>query len=105
VSTRWIVLKFGGTSVSTEERWRTIADLTAGRIADGLKPVVVCSALSGISNQLEALLTLAVAGRHEEALAAIRQRHLELGEGLGIDAARLLADDSPHRCCARPDRL
>ncbi|MEA2605009.1 MAG: bifunctional diaminopimelate decarboxylase / aspartate kinase [Acidobacteriota bacterium] len=93
MSTRWVVLKFGGTSVSTPERWRTLADLTASRIAEGLRPVVVCSALSGISNQLEALLGLAVEGRHEGALAAIRQRHLELGEGLGIDAAALLADD------------
>jgi diaminopimelate decarboxylase/aspartate kinase len=93
VSTRWVVLKFGGTSVSTPERWRTIADLTAARIAEGLRPVVVCSALSGISNQLEALLRLAVEGRHEDALAAVRQRHLELGEGLGIDAAGRLADD------------
>jgi len=93
VATRWVVLKFGGTSVSTPERWRTIAGLAARRIADGLRPLIVCSALSGISNQLEALLGLAVEGRHEEALAALRQRHLELGAGLGIDAAGRLADD------------
>jgi len=93
VATRWVVLKFGGTSVSTPERWRIIADLAARRIAEGHRPVVVCSALSGISNQLEALLALAVEGRHEDALTALRQRHLELGEGLGIDASERLADD------------
>ncbi|MFY9824694.1 MAG: bifunctional aspartate kinase/diaminopimelate decarboxylase [Thermoanaerobaculia bacterium] len=93
MATRWVVLKFGGTSVSTPERWRIIADLTSRRIAEGLRPLVVCSALSGISNQLEALLGLAVEGRHEEALAALRQRHLELGAGLKIDAAERLADD------------
>jgi bifunctional diaminopimelate decarboxylase / aspartate kinase len=93
VSIRWVVLKFGGTSVSTPERWRVIADLAARRIAEGLRPLLVCSALSGISNQLEALLALAVEGRHDDALAALRQRHLELGAGLKIDAAERLADD------------
>ena len=90
---RWVVLKFGGTSVSTPERWRIIADLAKRRIAEGLRPLTVCSALSGVSNQLEALLVLAVEGRHEDALTALRQRHLELGAGLEIDAAELLADD------------
>lgn len=89
----WVVLKFGGTSVSTPERWATIADLTRQRISEGLRPLVVCSALSGISNQLEVLLGLAVQDRHEEALAAIRARHLELGKGLGVDASGLLRAD------------
>jgi diaminopimelate decarboxylase/aspartate kinase len=93
VATRWVVLKFGGTSVSTPERWRIIVDLAARRIAEGLRPLIVCSALSGVSNQLEALLGLAVEGRHEDALTALRQRHLELGAGLEIDAAERLADD------------
>jgi diaminopimelate decarboxylase/aspartate kinase len=93
VATRWVVLKFGGTSVSTPERWRIIADLAARRIAEGLRPLVVCSALSGVSNQLEALLGLAIEGRHEDALTALRQRHLELGAGLEIDAPERLADD------------
>ena len=93
MATRWVVLKFGGTSVSTPERWKVIADLAARRIAEGLRPVVVCSALSGISNQLEALLALAVEGRHEDALTALRQRHLELGADLKIDAPERLADD------------
>jgi len=93
VATRWVVLKFGGTSVSTPERWRIIADLAVRRIAEGLRPLIVCSALSGVSNQLEALLALAVEGRHEAALAALRQRHQELGAGLGIDAGERLAGD------------
>lgn len=92
----WVVLKFGGTSVSTPERWATIAELTRQRMSEGsegLRPLVVCSALSGISNQLEALLGLAVQDRHEEALAAILARHLELGKGLGVDASELLRAD------------
>jgi diaminopimelate decarboxylase/aspartate kinase len=93
VAPPWVVLKFGGTSVSTPERWATIADLVRRRIDEGLRPLVVCSALSGISNRLEALLATAITGRHEEPLAAIEERHLELGEGLGLDAAELLRSD------------
>jgi diaminopimelate decarboxylase/aspartate kinase len=89
----WVVLKFGGTSVSTPERWATIAALVERRLGEGLRPFVVCSALSGISNRLEALLALAVDGRHEEELAAIRARHLELGAGLAVDAGGLLRAD------------
>ncbi len=89
----WVVLKFGGTSVSTPERWGAIAGLTRQRIDEGLRPLVVCSALSEISNQLQALLGLAVQGRHEEALDKIQKRHLELGAGLGIDAEDLLRAD------------
>jgi diaminopimelate decarboxylase/aspartate kinase len=92
-SSSWVVLKFGGTSVSTPARWATIADLVRRRLAEGVRPLVVCSALSGVSNQLEALLAAAVAGRYEEPLAAIEARHLELGAGLGLAAAPLLRDD------------
>jgi diaminopimelate decarboxylase/aspartate kinase len=93
VAPSWVVLKFGGTSVSTPERWATIADLIRRRTEEGLRPLLVCSALSGISNRLEALLGLAVQDRHEEAFAALRARHLELGAGLGVDAAELLRAD------------
>jgi len=93
VRASWVILKFGGTSVSTPERWATIAGLVRQRTAEGLRPLVVCSALSGISNQLEALLAAAVEGRQEEPLAGIERRHLELGKGLGLDAAPLLKAD------------
>ncbi len=89
---RWVVLKFGGTSVSTAERWATIADQVALRLQQGYRPLVVCSALAGISNQLDALLTLATEGRHEEALAAIRRRHFDLAAALGIDAGAAVGD-------------
>ncbi|HVT58749.1 MAG TPA: bifunctional aspartate kinase/diaminopimelate decarboxylase [Thermoanaerobaculia bacterium] len=90
MSAPWVVLKFGGTSVSTPERWRTIAAQVALRVADGLRPLVVCSALSGVSNRLEEILGLAVEGGHEAALAAIADRHLALGAELGLQAAELL---------------
>ncbi|AEN73059.1 aspartate kinase [Rhodothermus marinus SG0.5JP17-172] len=89
-SPRWVVLKFGGTSVSTLPRWETIARIVRDRLAEGLRPVVVCSALSGISNALDRLLAEAMAGRGEAALEGIRRPHLELGRAMGLDAEALL---------------
>lgn len=88
----WIVLKYGGSSVSTRERWETIGKVVRKQMAEGFRPVVVCSALSGISNLLEKLLREALEGRHEPVLEEIRQRHLTLGEELHLDAAGLLAE-------------
>ncbi|MEA2559330.1 MAG: bifunctional diaminopimelate decarboxylase / aspartate kinase [Acidobacteriota bacterium] len=93
MSAPWVILKFGGTSVSSPERWATIAALAEERIAEGLRPLVVCSALSRVTSELEQMLGLAVRGEHEEALQAITARHLELGAGLGVDAETLLRDD------------
>ena len=43
----FVVLKFGGTSVSSLERWETIAAVVERRIAEGVKPVIVCSGAFG----------------------------------------------------------
>lgn len=81
----WVVLKFGGTSVSTRERWETIATQAREKIAAGMSPVVVCSAISGISNALEDLLRTAVTGEHESTLERIIARHGELARELDVD--------------------
>ena len=80
----WVVLKFGGTSVSTAANWRNIAQVLRTRMAAGLHPVVVHSALSGITDRLEALLSAALAGSHEPALAAIESAHRSLAAELEI---------------------
>ena len=86
----WVVLKFGGTSVASAASWRTIADLVRNRIADGLKPVIVHSALAGVSNHLETVLTEAAAGNQSDGLAAIRAQHYELAGDLGLQGPDLL---------------
>ena len=88
----WVVLKFGGTSVSTRENWETIAGLVQARLDAGLRPVVAHSALSGISNALEKTLDDAVQGDPSEGLALIRERHLSLAKDLGLDGEALLAE-------------
>lgn len=86
-----VVLKFGGTSVSSRGGWDTIADLIRSRTAQGEKLLIVHSALAGVTDLLERLPEEAVAGRHAELLEGIAQRHFALGEALGIDARTLLA--------------
>ena len=87
---QWVVMKFGGTSVATAEKWATIAGLLRQRLADGLRPVVVHSALAGISNALANVLDLAMSGDPDPILAAIREQHYELAEALGLDGPALL---------------
>jgi diaminopimelate decarboxylase/aspartate kinase len=90
---QWVVLKFGGTSVSSIERWRTIAATLRGRLAQGKRLVVVCSALSQVSNRLEALLLAAVGGRDLDAgLGELRRVHAALAADMGLDAQDLLGD-------------
>ena len=52
----WVVLKFGGTSVSSVSNWKNVAAVVRARLDEGLRPVVVHSALSGITDRLEQLL-------------------------------------------------
>lgn len=86
----WVVLKFGGTSVSTVERWQTIVDTAREHLDAGSRPFIVCSALSGISNALETLLGEALHGDYKPVLDEIERRHLDLAAGLGVDAKALL---------------
>jgi len=48
----WVVLKFGGTSVSSVSNWKNVAGVVRARLDEGLRPVVVHSALSGITDRL-----------------------------------------------------
>src|SRR5690606_6746951 len=106
-SDRWIVLKFGGTSVSRRERWDTIGQLALERADAGdARVLVVVSALSGVTNELEA----ACEGDALEArIARLIARHREFAGELGLDAdaaigghlARLQALASDPRASAR----
>lgn len=91
----WVVMKFGGTSVSTAENWALIAGLIRNRIADGLNPVVVHSALKGVSNDLDDVLRAGAAGKTSTSLDAIRDQHYELAAALKLDGPALL-DDTLH---------
>lgn len=78
------MLKFGGTSVSSVANWHNIAGVVRTRIAASLRPVIVHSALSGITDRLESLLAAAVGGAHANVLDQIDARHRDLARMLGI---------------------
>jgi diaminopimelate decarboxylase/aspartate kinase len=48
----WVVLKFGGTSVSSLEKWQIIVTVIKARIKEGFKVLLVHSAASGLTNLL-----------------------------------------------------
>ena len=88
----WVVMKFGGSSVSSAESWSIIANLIRNRLADGFRPVVVHSALKGVSNELEEALRAAAAGNTSDSLAKIRNQHYELAAALRVDGTALLEE-------------
>ena len=80
----WVVLKFGGTSVSSPSNWASIAATARQRLDNGDRVLIVHSALSGVTDRLETLLNDAVAGDFTAALDALRTRHETLIQQLGI---------------------
>jgi diaminopimelate decarboxylase/aspartate kinase len=88
----WIVLKFGGTSVSGLDNWRNIGAVVRARLADGARVLVVHSAVSGVTDRLEKLLAAALGGAHEPVLASIEERHRALAEELAIGVSAELED-------------
>lgn len=88
-----VVLKFGGTSVSTRARWETIEQIAASYLARGERPFIVCSAVSGVSNLLEALLEQAIRGEHAPTLEAVRDKHEVLATSLDIDMMEHISEE------------
>ena len=79
------MLKFGGTSVSSAANWHSIASVVRARLAGALRPVIVHSALSGITDRLESLLSAGVAATQQGILAHIDAKHRALARDLGIE--------------------
>ncbi|HYM59255.1 MAG TPA: lysine-sensitive aspartokinase 3 [Thermoanaerobaculia bacterium] len=74
-----IVIKFGGTSVGNAQRVAQAIDIVAERRER--RPIVIVSALAGVTNDLVAASEAARAGdirRVEEIIAAVRRRHEEV---------------------------
>lgn len=89
----FVVLKFGGTSVSSATNWHNIASVLRSRLSDGLRPLIVHSALSGITDRLEQLLTLADGGGDwQAAMDQIETRHRDLAHSLGVTPNAELED-------------
>lgn len=80
-----IVIKFGGTSVSTRNNWNNIASITRNHIDSGAQPIIVCSALTQISNKLEKAIEAALIDNHHTIYQEIKDNHHSLALDLGVD--------------------
>lgn len=87
-----IITKFGGTSVSTRATWNNIAAITRKHIHSGAQPVIVCSALTQISNKLEKAVEAALIDEHHSIYSDICNSHLTLAEELEVNP-KLIAED------------
>src|SRR5688500_178204 len=88
---RWIVLKFGGTSVSRRHRWDTIGRLAQQRAdALGARVLVVVSALSGVTNELTAIAD--GAADMPARIDALLLRHREFAHELDLDIDAVLGE-------------
>ena len=83
----FIVMKFGGRSVASFNNWCAIAQLLEERIKQGFIPVVVHSALAGVSNTLEQLVDATTANESNVLLEKIHAVHCQLGDELGVSLA------------------
>ncbi len=85
MSAPWVVLKFGGASVATAAGWDTIARLVRRRREQGARPIVVHSAVAGVTDDLEALIGLARRDEHGGLEKELGDRHRELAREMNID--------------------
>ena len=114
----WVVLKFGGTSVSRRHRWDTIGRLAKKRMEEGdarattTRVLVVVSALSGVTNELQALCDghADAAGTHAR-IGALVHRHEAFAGELGVEpgvlterlAALIMLGDDPRAAAGTLD--
>ena len=86
-----IVQKFGGTSVADPAAVQRLIEIARAGRQDGRGPVVVVSALSGVTDSLLTIAAEAGASRVESALelvSSLRDRHLAMVEALVAEANR-----------------
>ncbi|MEZ0228577.1 MAG: aspartate kinase [Planctomycetota bacterium] len=84
-------MKYGGTSVGDPSRIEKAAALIRRSREKGERPVVIVSAHSGVTDQLLALANDAQAGKPVDA-AALRKRHVDMANGLGLDPTHVNAE-------------
>jgi aspartate kinase len=89
METKVQIIKFGGTSVGSGERIRRVANIITHKVHDIGEdfPVVVVSAMAGVTDQLLRITQLAYTGEHDDCetiLNSLKQRHLEAAKHLSL---------------------
>lgn len=79
-----VVLKFGGTSVSSLENWKNIQRIVESELAQGRKIFIVHSALSQVSNLLTELGIKALGDEYHTGFELFKQKHQSLLSEMGL---------------------
>ena len=87
---KWIVHKFGGTSVANAAGYGTVAGILATQHRTGARTAAVVSAMSGVTDALIELVEIARTqdDSHPAKVEALKQRHLDTLAELGLDQTR-----------------
>ncbi|MDF1677588.1 MAG: bifunctional aspartate kinase/diaminopimelate decarboxylase [Legionellaceae bacterium] len=89
---RQIIIKFGGTSVSSRETWAHIHTITQNHIKQGVQPIIVCSALSQASNKLDQMTSAALLDKHHNLHADLKDAYTQLANALEVDPKHIEPD-------------
>jgi diaminopimelate decarboxylase/aspartate kinase len=84
-SPQWVVMKFGGTSVSSLACWDTICAQAVKHRNEGKDVLIVVSALSGMTNLLTSLAGEVDEGERERIRCEIIERHRDMFTRLEIE--------------------
>jgi diaminopimelate decarboxylase/aspartate kinase len=87
-----VITKFGGTSVSSRENWDFILEITKNHLAQHVQPIIVCSALTQASNQLEKMIEAALMNAHEGLFNDLQQQYVQLADALEVKHTLISAD-------------
>lgn len=89
------VLKFGGTSVGSAVAIESVLSIVEESYHKGDQPLVVCSAMSGVTNQLISLARHAAEQRnYQDLLREFTDRHQQIIEALHAKSTTIQADVS-----------
>lgn len=94
-SNRWVVIRFGGSSISSTHCWSNLAQAVREHREEGKNVLVVQSALAGITDILSGLLNETYAEARQASLTVIEMRHSKLARDLdvtvGVELSHLYA--------------
>jgi len=81
----WVVMKFGGTSVSSADCWKTICSEAEKTLRDGNRLVLVVSALSGVTDRLTRVVSANALRDRKAVLEELSGLHVQLLNRLGLE--------------------
>ena len=81
----WVVLKFGGSSVSSPACWGTISARARHHLEQGRRVLLVVSALSGVTNLLNRIADGLPAPERDTVRGELAEKHEGLAAGLGVE--------------------